>query len=336
MKRFILLSAMVLLALPAISQSRGSTRGQAGSRESERKEVKSSESTKKEPARMVNSRSPRTESTAPKGNAVNQSNGRRESAPSGSGNAVNQSSGRNQNTPSRSGSAVNQSGNSRRESAPGRTVSNSNAGRNNAPSNSGSSVNHSSGTTTPGISNGTAVNSSHGTTTYVYRHSYPGHMRTREVRVYRHIPSPAPVEIRRVNYVYRAPITVEIYWTHGLYREYRAIYPFYNHWDYHYGARVLSIPAYDAGYHVGRFRSVYGRVHEVYYAPETDLYYLYFGAPYPYHDFSVVISRREARRFSNRPEWFFNGQYIIVTGVIAMYDDRPEIEVVRRSQIVRY
>jgi hypothetical protein len=161
-------------------------------------------------------------------------------------------------------------------------------------------------------------------------------VRVREVRVYRNIPIPAPIEVRRVNYVYRSPISVEIYWSNRMYREYRSIYPFYNNWNYTYGSRILSIPAYDAGYHVGMFRNVYGRVHEVYYAPETDLYYLYFGAPYPYHDFSVVISRREARRFSNRPEWFFNGQYIMVTGVIAMYDDKPEIEIVRRSQLVRY
>lgn len=342
MKRFILLSAMVLMALTAMSQTRGSsTRSQAGSKESEKKEVKSSESTKREPAKATESRSSRNETASPKGNAVNQSSGRRESAASRSGSAANQSSGKRENNsakpektvnqssgrsstaPERSGSAVNQS-NGRRESTPSRSgnVSNQTSGRN-----ASSTVNRSSGT---------AVNNSHSTTTSVYRHAYPGTVRVREVRTYRHIPAPAPLEIRRVNYVYRAPIRVEIYWSNRMYRDYRSIYPFYNNWNYTYGSRVLSIPAYDAYQHLGHFRSVYGRVHEVYYAPETDLFYLYFGAPYPYHDFSVVISRREARRYSNNPEWFFNGQYIMVTGVIAMYEDKPEIEVIRRSQLVRY
>lgn len=360
MKRFILLSAMVLMVLTAMSQTRGSSsRSQAGSKESEKKEVKSSENTRREPAKATESRSSRNETASPRGNAVNQSSGRRESAATRSGSAANQSSGKRENNsakpektvnqspgrsataPGRTGSAVNQS-NGKRESTPSRSgnaVNQSSGRRESTPSRSGNVSNQTSGrnaSTTVNRSGGTAVNNTHSNTNYVYRHTYPGTVRVREVRTYRHIPAPAPLEIRRVNYVYRAPITVEIYWSNRMYREYRSIYPFYNNWNYTYGSRVLSIPAYDAYYHLGHFRSVYGRVHEVYYAPETDLFYLYFGAPYPYHDFSVVMSRREARKFSNRPEWYFQGQYIMVTGVIAMYDDKPEIEIVRRSQLVRY
>ena len=83
-------------------------------------------------------------------------------------------------------------------------------------------------------------------------------------------------------------------------------------------------------------KGVYGKVKEVYYSPEDRNYYLYFGAPCPYHDFSVVISRRDAKRISMFPEWYFQNNHICVTGLITWFDDRPEIIVKNPGQIHRY
>jgi hypothetical protein len=321
MKRFILISAMVLMVLSAAAQSRETREGRRTViSEPDKKEAKTSEGTRRESAKMVNSRNTRSESTIERsGRASNQTSGKREAATSSPGRAVNQSSGKRDENASRSGSSSNQT-NGRRavvNQTQRRAVISSGETRAAAATRSSK----------------TAVNSSH---IRGYSHHYPGQIRTREVRVQRHVPMPAPREIRRINYVYRAPVSVEIYWTRRMHREYLGLYPFYRDWSYAYGSRILSIPAYDADYHVGRLRTVYGRVHEVYYAPESGLYYLYFGAPYPYHDFSIVISRREARRFTNRPVHFFTGQHVMVTGIIANYDGRPEIEVIRRSQLALY
>lgn len=321
MKRFILISAMVLMVLSAAAQSREAREGRRTViSEPDKKEAKTSESTRRESAKIVNSRNTRSESTtARSGRATNQTSGKRETATASPGRSTNQSSGKRVGNASRSGGSENQA-TVRREvvnQTHGRTVNSS--GENRA--------------TAARRSSGTAVNSSHNRG---YSHHYPNQVRIREVRVHRHVPVPAPREIRRVSYVYRAPVSVEIYWTRRMHHEYLGIYPFYRDWSYAYGSRILSIPAYDADYHVGRLRTVYGRVHEVYYAPESGLYYLYFGAPYPYHDFSIVMSRRETRRFTNRPVHFFTGQYVTVTGIIANYDGRPEIEVVRRSQLALY
>lgn len=270
MKTLVLLSAMVLMVLPGMTQTReGVSKRRVASEESEKKEIKSKENTRREPAKMINNRSSRVETTSPRSNRKEeQSSGRRESVTRGA--------------------------------------------------------------------SGTAINNSHSRNNSGYSHAYSNNIRVREVRVHRHIPAPDPIEVRRVKHVYRAPVRLEIYWSRRMHHDYMTIYPFYRNWHYTYGSRILAIPAYDAYQHEGYLRSVYGRVYEVYYAPESDLYYLYFGAPYPHHDFSIVMSRREARRFSSRPEWYFNGQYLMVTGIIAMYDGRPEIEVLRRSQLEKY
>jgi hypothetical protein len=77
-------------------------------------------------------------------------------------------------------------------------------------------------------------------------------------------------------------------------------------------------------------------VNEVYYAWETDEYMLYIGAYYPYQDLTIVVEGNEARRFSYRPEVFFQGQYIAVTGLVTAYYDSPEIVVYDKIQIEIY
>ena len=145
-----------------------------------------------------------------------------------------------------------------------------------------------------------------------------------------------PVRYRNVHYHYHAPKRVHVTWTNRMYRDYRVMYPEYRYWYYPIGYQIVTIPFYNAYYHVGEVRNVYGRIHEVYYSWTTDEYHLYFGGNYPYHDFTVIIPGRQARGYDRYPEMFFEGRYMWVTGLLSTFDGRPELLVKRRSQIHLY
>lgn len=154
--------------------------------------------------------------------------------------------------------------------------------------------------------------------------------------IYRATPAPRPVEYRRVTYPYRAPVSLNIVWTNNMYVEYRNFYPYHTRWDYRYGSQIKSVSAYDAYYMIGEVANVYGQVHEVYYSSETDEYVLYFGPYYPYHDFSVIMPGFEARKFSRRPNRFFERRNIAITGLVSEFEGKPEILVRRNTQISLY
>jgi hypothetical protein len=145
-----------------------------------------------------------------------------------------------------------------------------------------------------------------------------------------------PIEYRRVHYVYRAPVVVDLYWSIPMYRQYRTIYPEYDYWYYPVGYRIHTISAYDAEMYVGELARVYGRIDDVWYSRSTKEYYLYIGGPYPYQDFSVIIPHNVARRFNRNPERFFRDQYIAVTGLISRFEDKPEMLIRKSNQIEVY
>ncbi len=147
---------------------------------------------------------------------------------------------------------------------------------------------------------------------------------------------PHSLEHRRVYYPYRRPARVSVIWTAEMHSEYRRIYPMVKHWHYPIGYRIPTVSAYDASYYRGEVVNVYGKVYEVYYSARADEYILYFGAFYPYHDFTVVIPGHIARSFSHRPERYFNSSYVLVTGLITIYDGMPEIYLSRAYQIRLY
>jgi len=165
---------------------------------------------------------------------------------------------------------------------------------------------------------------------YVSRHTRVGHP------VVVNTAPPRPIAERRVMYPYHRPVYVDIYWTSTLRDDYIRWYPDYSYWHFHIGSRIATASAYDADLYVGEVARIYGETHEIYYSLDNDEYYLYFGADYPYHDFSVVIPGWVARAFSDRPLMYFQGQGVIVTGLVTAYDGRPEIMVKQPSQITRY
>jgi hypothetical protein len=160
----------------------------------------------------------------------------------------------------------------------------------------------------------------------------PNRKHVRKTHAHRYV----PVRHKKVHYHYRVPKRVKVVWTPRMYREYSTIYPEFHYWYYPMGHRIVTVPAYRAYFHIGEVRNVYGRVHEVWYHWETDEYHLYFGGTYPYHDFTVILPGRQARRFHHYPEAYFEGRYIWVTGLVSTFDGKPEILVRRKHQVNLY
>jgi hypothetical protein len=166
-------------------------------------------------------------------------------------------------------------------------------------------------------------------------HSTRKFIEPRPVR-HHYVRPPRPREYRARRYPYRQPLGIHILWTNNMRLEYIRIYPEVKRWYYTVGYTIPTISAYDALYYTGEVMNVYGKVYEVFYSARTDEYYLYFGAYYPYNDFTVVLPGWIARRYSSYPESYFERQHIIVTGLISTFDDKPELVVKRESQINLY
>jgi hypothetical protein len=144
------------------------------------------------------------------------------------------------------------------------------------------------------------------------------------------------LEYRRVHNPYRKPLLSALYWNARMYRNYRLWYPDFNLWYYPQGYRIHTISAYDSFRYVGEVARIYGRVSEVYYSSETREYYLYFGGSFPYHDFTVILNARDANRYSWDPISYFSNRRLIVTGLVSLFDQKPELFVRKRSQIRLY
>lgn len=131
------------------------------------------------------------------------------------------------------------------------------------------------------------------------------------------------------------PTYGNIYWNRNMYRNYSRWYPEF-HWRYNYGYRINSISVFDAKYNLGEVAMVYGRVYATWYNKETDDYLLFFGGDFPYQQFTVVVPGHVARKFNWRPERYFLGEHITITGLITTFDGSPEIVVKNRSQLALY
>jgi hypothetical protein len=147
---------------------------------------------------------------------------------------------------------------------------------------------------------------------------------------------PRPREYRARRFPYRRPPGIHIYWSLDMRHTYLRLYPYVKTWRYPVGYRIPTISAYDALYYNDEVMSVYGKVYEVFYSAATDEYFLYFGAYYPYHDFTVVLPGWIARAYSSYPEGYFRREHVIVTGLITSYDGKPEMVVQSEGQLKVY
>ena len=121
-----------------------------------------------------------------------------------------------------------------------------------------------------------------------------------------------------------------------MHHHYIKMYPRHRRWHYSYGHHISSIPAYNADFYIGDVKKVYGRVTDVYYAQETDEYFLYIGPYFPYQHFTIVVPGHIARNHSHRPGRYYMNQNINVTGLITTFKDTPEILVKRNYQLSVY
>lgn len=144
------------------------------------------------------------------------------------------------------------------------------------------------------------------------------------------------LEFRRLHKPYRKPLLSTIFWNAKMYRNYRLWYPDFNLWYYPYGYRIHTISAYDSYNYIGEIARVYGEVTEVWYSRDTREYFLYIGDPYPYQDFTIILKSRDARRFSWNPVRYFTNRHLTATGLLSVFEDKPEMQIRKRSQISMY
>ena len=120
-----------------------------------------------------------------------------------------------------------------------------------------------------------------------------------------------------------------------MYRDYRRWYPEFQ-WRYNYGHRIQMISVFDAKYNLGEVAMIYGRVYATWYNNETDDYLLFFGGDFPYQQLTVVVPGHIARKYSWRPEKYFLGEHLTITGLITTYDGSPEVVVKNKRQLDLY
>lgn len=159
-----------------------------------------------------------------------------------------------------------------------------------------------------------------------YHNAYP----VNKVRTHYH----HNTQMHHYNVLYY-PSYHEIYWNRSMYNNYHRWYPNY-HWNYNYGHRIYTVSVFDAKYNLGEVAMVYGRVYASWHNKETDDYLLFFGGDYPAQHFTVVLPGRIARKFSWRPERYFPGEHMTITGLITTFDGIPEIIVKNKSQLGIY
>jgi len=159
-----------------------------------------------------------------------------------------------------------------------------------------------------------------------YHYAYP----TRKVKFHYH----HDTYVHNYHVLYY-PTYRNIYWSRNMYRDYRRWYPEYQ-WRYNYGYSIQTISAFDAIHNLGEVAMVYGRVYSTWHNQETDDYLLFFGGDYPNQQFTLVLPGRVARKFSWRPERYFLGEHITVTGLITTFDGSPEIIVKNKRQVGIY
>ena len=97
----------------------------------------------------------------------------------------------------------------------------------------------------------------------------------------------------------------------------------------------VSITAYEAAKHVSETKTVCGVVASAKFAASSrgQPTFLNLEKPYPDHVFTIVIWREGRASFPFKPEQYYKGKTICVTGLIATYRGKPEIVVRSPAQI---
>lgn len=143
-------------------------------------------------------------------------------------------------------------------------------------------------------------------------------------------------EYRASHHACRKPLYVNIHWTPKVRHHFTEIYPFCDFRHHSPEYRIPAVSSYYTPHYMGNVMHVYGQVHEVFYSLDSDEYFLYFGACYPYHDFTMVLPGWIGRKYSRYPERYFLEKDVVVSGLITSFHGEPEIVVKRSFQINLY
>ena len=86
----------------------------------------------------------------------------------------------------------------------------------------------------------------------------------------------------------------------------------------------------EASQYVGKNVSVKGIIANVYISQKGNIF-LNFGRPYPNHTFAAVVFAADSQKFKN-PK-IYEGQTVIIKGMVQVYKGRPEIILKSADQI---
>ncbi|OWY22767.1 hypothetical protein C7N43_02430 [Sphingobacteriales bacterium UPWRP_1] len=92
-------------------------------------------------------------------------------------------------------------------------------------------------------------------------------------------------------------------------------------------AAQCQIPADSVLVKVGEYCTVSGKVVSVFQSNKSDTkpVYLNIEKPYPNQVFEVVIFAKDVQNFSKHPRELYEGKKVKVSGVIELYNNRPQI-----------
>jgi len=94
-----------------------------------------------------------------------------------------------------------------------------------------------------------------------------------------------------------------------------------------------TITPEDAAKFIGQQKTVCGQVASAHYDAKSKCTLLNLDKPSPNHVFTAYIGGSDRGKFEKPPEELYYGKAICVTGMIELYQGRPEIIVKEPSQI---
>ena len=93
-----------------------------------------------------------------------------------------------------------------------------------------------------------------------------------------------------------------------------------------------EVKAEDAKNHVGETVRVCTVIYGGRFIESDSLTLLNAGGAYP-NQFLTIVIRGNARNEFNKPEEYYKGSHVCITGTITLYRDKPQIEVTAKDQI---
>jgi DNA/RNA endonuclease YhcR with UshA esterase domain len=94
-----------------------------------------------------------------------------------------------------------------------------------------------------------------------------------------------------------------------------------------------KIASKDAEKHVGDTVTVYDKIYSTKLIENTNMVLLDMGGSHPNQYLTIVIKGEDRSKFNTKPEEYYEGRNVTVTGVIISYNGKPEIIVNSPEQL---